>query len=69
MTANEAGKGSDRRPCLVSRRQYAENWDRAFRRHPDCAIRKTCTKVCKGCKPVRVTSKLFDETMKRHGIE
>lgn len=30
MTANEAGKGSGRRRCLVPRKQYEESYDRIF---------------------------------------
>jgi len=27
---SDAGKGSRQRPCRVSRKQYEENWERAF---------------------------------------
>jgi len=28
------GKGSKRRPCLVSQREFEKNWDEAFRKEP-----------------------------------
>jgi len=33
--ADEAGKGSDARPCLVPREQYESNWDNIDWGHED----------------------------------
>ncbi len=34
------GKGSERRPCLISQEQFADNWDAAFRKQEAAPLNK-----------------------------